>query len=369
MKRFFKWLFRFICALLSLARGIMVLCMLGVGVMTVWCIWTVGEFTYGQFGGTLKWQDTGYSAPLAEIEPVLVANRMDPSMVEAASAWERLESFLDLLDGTSVSDRDEAQALLDSVLKWKDVYPVDSDACERLSLYLELEDAIPEAYASLDTVKLRELSSRLCFLELDRMTVHGQEYMRRLRQVAQDFEDVRTLFGDTVMAYGTFEDGIWTVPHEWTRTEVASIMDKFRNMEKFPAVKASMDTLSDIAAVLNQNRNAREYLAYQEFKEGLSKAARWKYVPVSSIYTYQQAVDFGCTIQAEECEGWYISMDSPVYGLYYDGERLDSGMYVKRGTRLTAAIDEVYEPLPDDWEQEPELYELPMEEWYGGWWE
>lgn len=360
MKKFIKNVFRFIGAVFSLIRGIMIIGMLVIGAASIYFINMAYKVTVNQYEESLVWKDTAYEKPLAEVEPVLVSNIVDTNIVAAASAWDMLNQYVESLDGSPLQDKEKAETLLGDAAHWQEVYNLRSDAITRLSLYLELEDAISNAYATLDTGALKDLSEKLYSLELEGPTISGQRYMERLGEVSADFKEAGSLMVDTVLSAGTLKDGIWTVPYTYTKKDITKVLERLQAMEKFPDICNTADILSDIADVLNYNKNARDYFKYQEFKKSvLAKTARSGYKPVSSIYTYAQALDFGCDIIAEEQDGYTISPDSTLNGIYYKGERLSDSDYVKKGTPLTAVVNEIYEPIPIEI---PPEEEIPAEE-------
>lgn len=355
MKKFFINIFRFIGAILSLIRGIMVLGMLVVGIMTVYLIYITAQITINQYNESLTWENTAYKTPLAEIEPSLVKNVADIDIVNAAAAWEELERYLNSLDGKSIPDRETAEKLLSEAVYWQEIYSLKSDSITRLSLYLELEDAITDVYTTLDTTELQALALTLYNLEMEEMTEVGQQYMERLKSVSSDFAEVKSLMMDTVWSVGLVENGVWTIPYTYTRTNLTEVLEQIQTKQKFPVLYDTADVLSDIATVLNYNKNARDYFAYQEFEETIAGTFRSQYMAVSFIYTYEQALDFGCDIQLQEIDGYKVSLKSPVAGIYYEGDRLDDSQYVRKGTRLTAVINEIYEPISDEESQQYEF--------------
>lgn len=362
MKKFFINTFRFIGALLALIRGVMILGMLIVGVITVYLIYVTANITINQYNETLTWKNTAYEIPLAEIEPALVANRMDTDIVDAAAAWDDLETYLDNLDGQSIPDKETAGTLLTEAVKWQEKYNLKSDSITRLSLYIELEEAISNAYNTLDTDRLQELARTLYDLELEEKTKAGQQYMERIRNVSSEFSEVQKVMTETILSVGTVENGIWTIPYTYTRTNLTEALEQIQNMQKFPDLCDSANVLSDIADVLNYNKNAREYFEYQEFMESIADLKRSQYIAVSSIYTYSQALAFGCNIYPEYRDGYTINPNSPVIGIYHDGERLEDNQYVKKGTLLTAEISEIYDPIPVV-EPVVEPEQIPVPEW------
>ena len=355
-----KETFRFIGALLALARAIMVIGMFIIGSLSVWLIYETAQVTMNQYNETLAWKSTAYDIPLAEIEPGLVANRLDSDIVAAAAGWERFETYVNSLDGESIPDREEAQEILDEAIKWQEAYGLDPYNITRLQLYFKLEDAIAEAYATLDITDLQVYAKELYELELEEKTKSGQRYMERISQVSADFEDAGIMMANTVLSIGTVENGIWTIPYTYTRSDLTDALEQIEAMQKFQELESSATVLSDIADVLNYNKNARDYFEYQLFMETVNSLRRSDYVPVSSIYTYSQALAFGCIVNPVYRDGYTINGNSPVTGIYQEGKLLSGSQYVKKGTELTATITEVYDQIIIE---EP-IEEIPVEQDY-----
>ncbi len=358
IKKFFKNTFRLIGALLALVRGVMILGMLVIGISTAYLIYTTAQVTVNQYNETLTWKNTAYDIPLADIEPALVSNVVDTDIVTAAASWEALENYVaGLSDGPP--NKETAQAILDDAVMWQEKYGLQSDSITRLSLYLEMEDAITDAYSTLDSSHLQELAQTLHNLELEEMTPTGQYYMERLKTVASDFTDAQDMMVNVIGSIGTLKNGVWTIPYTYTRTELADALEQINAMKKFPALGDTANVLSDIADVLNYNKNARDYFEYQAFSDSVAELKRSDYVAVSSIYTYEQALSYGFSVIPHYQTGYTVSYSSPVTGVYYNGERLGSNEYVRKGAPITVEIDEVYVAIPDP---DPQLYEIPMEE-------
>ena len=351
-KNFFINVFRFIGALFALVRGIMILSMLVIGTVSAYLIYATYEETVNQYNETLIWKNTGYDVPLSDIEPALVSNIVDTDIVNAATAWENLNTYLKTLEENPISDVEEAKGILSEAVAWQEAYHLKSDDIDRLSLYLELEEAIPKAYETLNTEELEELSNRLYNLELEEHTTSGGQYMERLKEVSSDFEEAEALMSETVGSIGSVKNGIWTIPHTYTRTDLEDVLGQIESMQKFPALYDTAAVLSDIADVLNYNKNAREYFEYQTFAQSVAGLDRSSYAAVSSIYTYEQAVAFGCRVRAAQMPGYIIDPNSPVTGIYYEGERLDSNEYIRKGAPVTAEIRVSYIPVE----------EIPIEE-------
>lgn len=358
MKKLFRTVFRFTGALFLLIRNVAVLGMIIIAVAAVYFINMIGKVTVNQYNESLVWEKTAYDAPLAEVEPALVANVLSTDIVDAAAAWEDLEQYVDGLDGQSIPDRDVAEELLQQALYWQEIYHLKSNSVTRLSLYLDLEDAIADVYTTLDTAELKSLSSALYNLEMEEPTDAGKQYMDRLRKVSSDLEEVQKTMSDIIRSVGDVKDGVWIVPYTYTRTDLTEVLEQIQKMQKFPALSDTVNVLSDMADVLNYNKNTREYFQYQAFKEKMDRINRSQYVAVSSVYTYEQALLFGYDVDVEQWAGYTVSLKSPVTGIYYEGERLDNSQYIRKGARVTVEIDEMYDPIP---EPEQPVTEIPME--------
>lgn len=334
-------------ACFPLVRAVFLFCIVVVAVLSVFLIWMAYRVTITQYEETLVWENTAYTVPLADIEPVLVSNVVDTDVVTAAASWERLDAYVDSLSGR-IPDRAEAEQILSEAVMWQAAYGLNSLSIDRLRLYLDLEDAVTEAYETLDTENLERLSVELSNLEREDLTTSGQYYQEYIRQVYSDFQTAKTLMEETVGSVGTFEDGVWTLPYTYTSTELNEIASQLSTLEKFPLL-CSVDDLSyQLTEILRYNENAREYLTYHAFLGKVEVSSRSDYVQVSSITTYEDAVSFGCIIRLDERDGFTVSPLSLVESLSYRGELLDGDEYVKRGTPLTAQIDEVYDPVLDN---------------------
>lgn len=343
MKKVFKNIFRFMQATLSLVRVIMIIGMVVVVAISAYLIHTAYQVTLNQYNESVTWESTNYGIPLAEIEPVLVSNVVDTDTVTAAESWNTLEDYVYSLDGQNI-DRKKADKIMEQAVHWQKIYNLDSDAISRLSLYLQIEDAIPEAYSTLNTEKLAKLAASLRDMELEKKTKAGKQYMKRLGEVVKDFMTAKTTVMDTILSIGTLKKGIWTIPYTYERSDLADVLEQIQAMRKFPALGNTADVLSDIATALNYNKNAREYFAYQKFKDSMDTVTRSDYIAVSSIYTYEQALENGLKVKAKERDGFLIRNDSPVTGIYYGGEQLENNVYIRKGTSVIIWVDPIYEP-------------------------
>lgn len=356
MKKFIRNIIRFIRATLSFVRVIMIIGMVVVVGISAYLIHTAYKITLNQYNESLTWESTNYSVPRAEIDPALVSNVVDTDAVKAAEAWNALEAYIDGLDGRNM-DRKKADEIMNEAVHWQKIYNLDSESVNRLSLYLKIEDEIPKAYSTLKTGKLAKLSVSLRNMELEKKTKSGQQYMKRLRDVVEDFAAAKDTLTDTILSVGTLKDGVWTIPYTYERDDLADILEQIQTMRKFPALGDTVDVLSDVASTLNYNKNARDYFAYRKFMHQMSVITRSDYIAISSVYTYGQALDYGLVVDVEEKEGFIINRESSVTGIYYDGKRLDDDMYIRNGANVIVYIDPIYEEKPEPVVDEPEIIE------------
>ena len=156
-------------ACFSLVRAVFLFCIVTVAVLSVFLIWMAYRVTITQYEETLIWENTAYTVPLADIEPVLVSNVVDTAVVTAAASWERLDAYVDSLSGR-IPDRAEAEQILSEAVMWQAAYGLNSLSIDRLRLYLDLEDAVTEAYETLNTENLDRLSVELSNLEREDLT-------------------------------------------------------------------------------------------------------------------------------------------------------------------------------------------------------
>lgn len=352
MRKFFKCIWKFLKAMLSTVRILTIIGMFIVAGVTIYFVTTAYRVTVNQYNESLIWESTAYEAPLAEIEPALVSNVVDTGMVDAAASWDALEDYVHSLDGKSI-DKAKAKSLLDKAAQWQEAYGLESEAVSRLSLYLEIEDAIPKAYDTLDTENLSSLAMLLYAMELKERTQAGQQYMERIAQVASDFAAAKALMGDTILSVGTLEDGVWTIPYTYDRSDVTQLLKRAEALRKFPKLRDMANVLSDITTVLNYNKNARERFGYQKFKDMIAGLSRSDYIAVSSVYTYGQALSYGLKV---DVQGDYADANSPVEGLYYKGRRLENNQHIRKGSNVVVKVTGLYKP-----EATPEPTPVPTE--------
>lgn len=365
IRKIFKDTFRFIGALLALVKGVALIMMLCVAVMSLYIIRTTAIVTVEQYNETLAWQNTAYDVPLSEIEPVLVSNRVDTDVVNAAHAWESLDSYVGSLDKNGIQDTEEAKKILDEAVGWQEKYDLKSDAIQRLSLYLDIEDTIPEAYKTLNTEHLEQLSQSLYELEMEEMTPAGQAYLAKMSQVSDDFRNVSEMMETTIGTIGTFKNGVWTIPYTYNRTDLTNVLEQIQAVQKFPDLCDTANVLSDIAGVLNSNKNAQEYFEYQEFRNVIDGLDRTDYMAVSSIYTYEQAIAAGCQVYQYPPDGYTINPQSPVTGIFYNGQRLENSQYIRKSafSQIEAQISPVYDLISVE-DPAESYYDDWMEGWY-----
>ena len=340
-------------ACFSLARAVFLFCFVTVGILAVFLIILAYRVTKAQYEETLVWENTAYSAPLAEIEPVLVSNIVDTGIVSAASAWERLDAYVEALP-EGIPDRAEAEEILADAVAWQAAYGLDSDSIDRLRLYLNLEDAMAEAYETLDTGALEELTMELSELEGKEETSSGQYYLGRVRQVYDDFVSAEILMEDVVGSTGSFEGGVWTLPSSATAEDLNQIASDLTALDKFPSICSTDDLSWQLTEVLRYNENTADYVSYHRFLNIMKETSRSDYIPVSSIQTYGDALAFGCNVSLQEREGFTVSPQSPVESFSYRGNAVEEGSYVRMGASLTARIEERYDPVLDNSPEEEE---------------
>ena len=360
MKRFLKGMVRFIGAMLALVRGVMVLSMLVIAGISLYIVYTTAQITVDQYNETLIWQDTTYGGSLAEVEPALVSNRIDTDVKAAVQAFEAIDSYFSELEEGGSLDIDHANKLLDDAAPYIERYGIEPDSVKRLSLYLEIEKAIPEAYESLETEHLEQITGRLRTMEDEDRTEFGQGYMERIRKASEDFLAARSFAEDPVSGIGTLEGGIWTIPQGTTKEQLMPVLEWVESLQSFSAIRETAAVVTGLDDVLKKNVEAAEYSGFQKFKQDVNGIVRSDYVPVSSIYTYKQALEFGCIVSVTEYEGYEISLDSLVTGIWHNGERLDGSQYIRKGTPIEIEIDPVYIPV---------VVQEDDGEWYEGWYD
>lgn len=352
-------------------KKIMIGCMILASLVTIGFIALIANITWEQYQDTKEWEDTTFGEELSKVPPFLARNYVKAEDKEAVLIWNETSQALSEIDedkGIKTEKREEYEQILAQSKAEQEEYGLTEGEVpllnERLSLYLELEDALAKAYESPETETLKELSTRLYNVNVQVQAPVHSVYFEQLRTVAKDYSDLAEFLSDMLPVLGERKDKVLTVsidvgPKVTEQTVTAleeGNLRKFLFLEKLYKLLKG-DTWEKI---LKRNEISRDYYTWMEAKEELESLSKEQYYSVSSITTYQQALDAGLSVRVEEQDGYTVDPNSPVESISYQGTVLNPDQYVRYGTEVTVEITEQYVEIPKPEEpEEPENGEDP----------
>lgn len=330
---------------------------------TVGMIGLIGYVTWNQYQDTKAWTNTKLTGELKDIPPFLARDYVKAEDKDAVEAWRAVEESLKEIEtnrGITKEKQDTYEKILQKALDQQTAYEITTGEIvknsENLRLYLDIETAMETAYKTPQTKELQDVTNRLYASYMDTPTKTQEMYFEKLRSIATDYQHLSVFLSDTLPTLGVIEEGtlnVATTVGENVTKQVKTVIEE-QTLTKFPYVQKLYDLLtgSKWTSILKRNQISREYQKWMAAKEELESLSKTSYYGVSTIVTYQQAMDAGLNVEIQEREGYTIDPNSPVSGIFYEGTLLRSNQYIRYGTPVTVQIEEQYIEIPKP-EEEP----------------
>lgn len=339
---------------------------------TVGMITLIGYVTWNQYQDTKAWTNTKLTGELKDVPPFLARDYVKAEDKDAVEAWQAVEQSLKEIEtnqGITKEKRTEYEKILQKAVDKQTAYEITTGEIvknsENLRLYLDIEIAMETAYETSQTKALQNVTNRLYASYMDTPTKTQEMYFEKLREIATDYQHLFIFLSDTLPTLGVIENGTLTVATtvgENITKQVKTVIEE-QTLTKFPYVQKLYDLLtgSKWTSILKRNQISREYQKWMAAKEELESLSKTSYYGVSTIVTYQQAMDAGLDVEIEEREGYTIDPNSPVSGILYDGVLLQSNQYIRYGTPVIVQIEEQYIEIPKPEEPKEEESEQSEE--------
>lgn len=338
-------------------KKILIGCMIFASLVTIGFIALIANITWEQYQDTKEWEDTTFGEELSQVPPFLARNYVKAEDKEAVLIWNEAAQALSQIDteeGVDPKKRENYEQILQESQAEQEAYGLTEGKVpllnERLSLYLELEDAIASAYDKPETETLKELSTRLYNVNVQVQAPVHSVYFERLQTIAEDYKNLAAFLTDTLPKLGTIEEKVLTVSIDVgpKNTEQAVKALEEGNLRNFSFLKKLYDLLTGDTwdTILKRNEISRAYYTWMDAKEELESLSQSQYYSVSVIATYQQALDAGLSVNVEEKDGYAIDPNSPVESISYNGTVLTEDQYIRYGTEVTVEITEQYVEIP-----------------------
>lgn len=330
---------------------------------TVGMIGLIGYVTWNQYQDTKAWTNTKLMGELKDVPPFLARDYVKAEDKDAVEAWQAVEQSLKEIEtnqGIAKEKRDTYEEILQKAINQQTAYEITTGEIvknsENLRLYLDMEATMETAYKTPQTKELQDVTNRLYASYMDTPTKTQEMYFEKLRGIAADYQHLSMFLSDTLPTLGVIEEGtlnVATTVGENVTKQVKTVIEE-QTLTKFPYVQKLYDLLtgSKWTSILKRNQISREYQKWMAAKEELESLSKTSYYGVSTIVTYQQAMDAGLNVEIQEREGYTIDPNSLVSGIFYKGTLLQGNQYIRYGTPVTVQIKEQYIEIPKP-EEEP----------------
>lgn len=351
-------------------RKILLILMVLGALGTVAFIALITDITWEQYQDTKEWEDTSFGEELSKVPPFLARNYVKAEDKEAVLIWNETAQTLAQIDedkGVRDGKRKTYEEILARSKAEQEAYGLTEGEVpllnERLSLYLELEDALDKAYDTPATDTLKELSTRLYNIHVQVQAPVHDVYFERLNTVANDYRALSDFLSETLPTLGSISEKVLIVNIGMDQDETKAVVKTLEegNLRKFPFLEKLYRLLTGNAweQILYRNQVSRAYQDWSAAKGELESLSQSQYYSVSVISTYQQALDAGLTVQVDERDGYTVDPNSPVEAITYEGKVLTLDQYIRYGTPVTVELTETYVPIPEPEEPKPEETPTP----------
>lgn len=345
---------------------------------TLGIIALVADVTLKQYEDTKEWQTTVLSEELKDTPPFLARNYVKAEDKKASEVWQQVSDILDSSgqeNGIPTEKLKEYRKVLKKAVKLQKQYGITSGEVatnnDRMRLYLNLEKAFLTAYETPDTERLKELTDHLYTMNLTSLGPADSSYFERLRTVAEDYGNLSVFLSEFLPRLGVINEKTLTVNTDVTIDIAEEVRREIErcSLGKFPFISSLYQMLdgNDWDVILRRNEVTRAYHTWKEAERQLSSITKSQYWPVSSIQTYQQALDLGLNVIINEREGYTIDPESPVAQMTHNGVPVTEGQYVRYGTSVEVTLAENYIEIskpeePEAVEEKPEKPKKPKKD-------
>ena len=332
---------------------------------TLGMITLIASITWEQYQDTKAWQNTKLTGEMKDVPPFLARDYVKAHDKDAVQAWQQVANSLQEIEknqGILPEKRNAYEQFLQASIEKQKSYEITTGEIaennENLQLYLDIEAAMKTAYDVPQTKALQDVTTRLYTVYTKKPSTMHTIYFDKLRVIAEDYLHLSTFLSDTLPTLGVIDKKTLMVSTNVgeTVTKQVKTMIEEQHLTKFSYVQKVYDLLtsSKWETILKRNQVSREYQQWINAKDQLESLSKSNYYGVSTIVTYQQALDAGLSVEVKEREGYTINPNSPVRAISYQGEILGDEQYIQYGTAVVVLIEEQYVPIPKPKEPEKE---------------
>lgn len=327
-------------------------------IATLYMIWMIADVTMKQYQETRKWQSTAYTGELKEVAPFLAKNYVNAQDAKAVEIWQQVEPILKEIDefgGVPDGNADRYEAVLAQSIEQQTLYELTSgeipERNERLRLYLDLEKLLPTVYNIPVVEPLQEITNRLYTMHMNVQAPVHEQYFKKLQTISVDYQNLSIFLTESLPQLGQITDKTLNVDKQvgekTTKVLLAELDEK--GLRKFPFLDDLYELLisNEWNNVLKRNQITRAYDTWKAAESELESIGKSSYYEVSSITTYQKALEMGLDVKVRERTGYTVDPESPVYSITYNGNTVSKEQFIQYGTPVIVTLNEKYMKIPE----------------------
>lgn len=316
-----------------------------------------GWKVFYQYQQTAVWKNTKLEGTLNNIPPELTKNYITADQIDDLEIWTKLEEELQTIQKQKMIPLEKVEGLENiyqqaMISKEKQHIKQGEIATqiELLRIYLDITIFASEAYKNPEPSKLSTLYHQMEYITLENNTELNRAYLGQLTTIAKDYTSLKSFIDTTLPLLGEVSEHKVLVNRKLTSLDTKSMLEQIQatDLTKFPNIKElNMLLMSgEWLDAVTLNEKANQYEQWQMQKQMMQALTQKDYIDITTITTYQEALDAGIQVDVLEHESYEIAMDSPVNDIRYNGKKLIPGEYVLKGTPLIVTIRPIYKAKP-----------------------
>lgn len=309
---------------------------------------------YEKYNDTVRWENSSLLSKIHQVPPSLARNyistedqKLYETLVDINIALEEIEEEGEISDRKHNDYWGLYERAKEEIESRDEDEPIPAeDIFEDFELYLKADLAIKRAYTDLDVESLEGYTQTLSTRLKKEDSKIERALLDELHKVASAYKRLDEFSSSALNQLGVVEDDVLHVDIKVNRDITDQLLSEIssKKLMDFPHIRNLADILQGDAwdKILAHNSSSLKYYSWKESEAILNALSQSHYISVKSFDTVEDIVNYYPSIELEEKDNHTINMDSVVTGVYYNGEKLDESLYVKRGASLNFTVDYEY---------------------------
>lgn len=335
--------------------------------ITILILTTISSLSYGAFvaksmyekyNSTMEWRNSSLQSKIHQVPPELAQNyisiedqKMLTMLTEINEALEEIKENKEIKEDKFGEYWDLYNYALNEIEQSEEHKGLLKEGVfNDFAVYLKSDLAIKKAYENLQIEDLEEYEKILSDRLLNQNNEVDKAFLNKLQTIAKDFSNLESFSNDSIKKLGIVENNVLKVDVKVNREITDDLLEQIEksNLKKFAHIRNLYSILNSESwnKILSNNKDSLEYYSWKESQKILDSLLQSNYLPVSSFNTVEDVLSYSPSIKLEERENYSINKDSIIKEVYYNGQKLNSNLYVKKGTSLNFVIDYQYTENP-----------------------